>query len=77
MRHVTLLLAAAVMMPLAAHAAELSVDLHKVSAQGVGASIGTARLKPVVDSVFPLEKWADAMAHMTAGKHFGKVCIRF
>ena len=37
MRHVTLLLAAAVVMPLAAHAAELSVDLHKVSAQGVAA----------------------------------------
>jgi Cu-Zn family superoxide dismutase len=44
MRHVTLLLAAAIVMPLAAHAAELSVDLKNVSAQGVGASIGTARL---------------------------------
>jgi hypothetical protein len=37
MRHVSLLLAAAALMPLAAHAAELSVDLHKVSAQGVAA----------------------------------------
>jgi NADPH:quinone reductase-like Zn-dependent oxidoreductase len=38
-------------------------------------AIGTARLKPVVDTVFPMENWADAMAHMSAGKHFGKVCI--
>ncbi len=38
-------------------------------------AIGTARLKPVVDTAFPMEKWADAMAHMSAGKHFGKVCI--
>ncbi|HEX2886174.1 NAD(P)-dependent alcohol dehydrogenase [Vineibacter terrae] len=38
-------------------------------------AIDAAKLKPVVDSVFPLAKWADAMAHMSAGRHFGKVCI--
>jgi NADPH:quinone reductase-like Zn-dependent oxidoreductase len=38
-------------------------------------AIGVARLRPVVDSVFAMENWADAMAHMSAGRHFGKVCI--
>ena len=33
------------------------------------------KLKPVVDSTFPLEKAADAVRHMEQGKHFGKIVI--
>ena len=34
------------------------------------------KLEPPVDSVFPLEKYRDAMARMLAGEHFGKIVIR-
>lgn len=34
------------------------------------------RLKPVVDSVFPLEKAAEAHRHMEARKNFGKIVMR-
>ena len=33
------------------------------------------KLKPVVDSTFPLEKAADAFRHLEQGKHFGKIVI--
>jgi NADPH:quinone reductase-like Zn-dependent oxidoreductase len=32
-------------------------------------------IKPVIDCSFPLEQLADALAHMNAGQHVGKVCI--
>ena len=34
------------------------------------------RLKPVVDSIFPLEDAADAQRRMEAGKHFGKIVLK-
>lgn len=33
------------------------------------------KLKPVVDSTFPIEKAADAFRHLEQGKHFGKIVI--
>jgi alcohol dehydrogenase len=33
-------------------------------------------LRPVIDRVFPLEGLQDAIAHLRAGSHFGKVCIQ-
>jgi NADPH:quinone reductase-like Zn-dependent oxidoreductase len=39
-------------------------------------AITNHRLRPVVDRVFPFEKVPQAFAHMAAGHHFGKVCIR-
>ncbi len=39
-------------------------------------AIGQHRLEPVVDRVFAFERLKDAMAHLKAGAHFGKVCIR-
>jgi NADPH:quinone reductase-like Zn-dependent oxidoreductase len=39
-------------------------------------AIGQHRLEPVVDRVFAFEQLKDAMAHLKAGAHFGKVCIR-
>jgi NADPH:quinone reductase-like Zn-dependent oxidoreductase len=32
-------------------------------------------IKPVIDRSFPLEQLADALRHMNAGQHVGKVCI--
>ena len=34
------------------------------------------RLKPVVDSVYPLEKAAEAQARMESSKHFGKIILK-
>lgn len=34
------------------------------------------KLKPVVDSVFPLEKAADAQTKMESGRHFGKIVLK-
>jgi NADPH:quinone reductase-like Zn-dependent oxidoreductase len=36
----------------------------------------SGRLRPVVDSVHPLEHGAEAMARLASGKHFGKVVVR-
>jgi len=32
-------------------------------------------IRPVIDSVFPLEKIADAFRHEESGRHFGKICL--
>jgi NADPH:quinone reductase-like Zn-dependent oxidoreductase len=34
------------------------------------------KLKPVVDSVFPLQKAADAQTRMETSKHFGKIVLK-
>ena len=34
------------------------------------------RLKPVIDSVFPLDEAAEAHARMEAGDHVGKIVLR-
>jgi NADPH:quinone reductase-like Zn-dependent oxidoreductase len=38
-------------------------------------AIAANKMRPVLDRVFPFENAKDAFAHMTAGKHFGKVAI--
>ena len=43
--------------------------------EAMNRAIGQHKLKPVVDSTFPLEKAADAFRHMEQGKHFGKIVI--
>lgn len=37
--------------------------------------IAQAKMKPVVDRVFPFEQAKDAFAYMSSGRHFGKVAI--
>ncbi|MCP5368899.1 MAG: NAD(P)-dependent alcohol dehydrogenase [Hyphomicrobiales bacterium] len=32
-------------------------------------------IKPVIDSVFPFDRTLEALSHLAAGAHFGKVCI--
>ena len=41
------------------------------------AAIEANGLKPVIDSIFPLEGIAGAFAHQISQKHFGKVCLEF
>jgi NADPH:quinone reductase-like Zn-dependent oxidoreductase len=39
-------------------------------------AVENARLKPVVDSVQPLDKFRDAMARMEKGEQFGKIVVK-
>lgn len=34
------------------------------------------RIRPVIDSIFPLERVVEAHAHMEANKNFGKIILR-
>ncbi len=42
----------------------------------MGAAIARHRLRPVIDRVFAFADLPQAMDHLAAGRHFGKVCIR-
>lgn len=39
-------------------------------------AVSIARLKPVIDSVYPLDSFAEAMARMESGEQFGKIVLR-
>jgi len=39
------------------------------------AAMTMRQIRPVIDRVFPLANVRDALLHLKAGKHFGKVCI--
>jgi len=43
--------------------------------EAMNRAISQHKMKPVVDSTFPLEKAADAFRHMEQGKHFGKIVV--
>ncbi len=43
--------------------------------EAMNRAIAQHKLKPVIDSTFPLEKAADAFLHLEQGKHFGKIVI--
>lgn len=38
-------------------------------------AVEAARLKPVIDSHYPLEQLADAFRHQESQRHFGKICV--
>jgi NADPH:quinone reductase-like Zn-dependent oxidoreductase len=38
--------------------------------------VGGGRLKPVIDSIFPLDQAAEAHARMEQGEHVGKIVLR-
>jgi NADPH:quinone reductase-like Zn-dependent oxidoreductase len=44
--------------------------------EAMNRAIALHRLRPVIDRVFPMEQTAEALRHMEAGAHFGKVVIR-
>jgi D-arabinose 1-dehydrogenase-like Zn-dependent alcohol dehydrogenase len=39
-------------------------------------AVGAAKLKPVVDSVFPLAEVRNAMTKMETGTQFGKIVLK-
>ena len=43
--------------------------------EAMNRAIAQHKLKPVVDSTFPLDKAADAFRRMEQGKHFGKIVV--
>lgn len=42
----------------------------------MNATIASAKLRPVVDRVFPFDQLPDALRHMESGAHFGKIVLR-
>ena len=38
-------------------------------------AIDVNRIKPIIDSHFPLDKIADAFRHEESGRHFGKIVL--
>jgi NADPH:quinone reductase-like Zn-dependent oxidoreductase len=38
--------------------------------------VGGGRLKPVIDSIFPLDQAAEAHERMDKGEHVGKIVLR-
>ena len=64
--------------------------LFSKNAKMIGISIGSRdqfdemvkhmakwKLQPVVDKVFPVDNVQDALKLMQAGRHFGKICLKF
>jgi NADPH:quinone reductase-like Zn-dependent oxidoreductase len=47
----------------------------RVMFEAMNRAIGTSGLKPMVDRVFGFEEFPEAMAYMSSGAHFGKVCV--
>jgi NADPH:quinone reductase-like Zn-dependent oxidoreductase len=41
----------------------------------MNAAIVANRIKPVIDQIYPLEKYRDAFEQMRAGRHFGKIVL--
>jgi len=48
---------------------------HRRSFEAMLTSFETQRLRPLIDSVYPLERVGDAFARLRSGSHFGKVCL--
>ena len=48
---------------------------HRESFEAMNRAISQAKLRPVVDKVFPLSDAKAAFEHMGRGDHFGKICI--
>jgi NADPH:quinone reductase-like Zn-dependent oxidoreductase len=40
-------------------------------------AIEANRIRPVIDSSYPLEALADAFRHQESGRHFGKICVEW
>lgn len=55
---------------------EQKAEIGKSLAREVWPLLDQGRVKPVVDSVFPLEKVAEAHARMAGSQHIGKILLR-
>jgi NADPH:quinone reductase-like Zn-dependent oxidoreductase len=40
-------------------------------------ALETFNWRPVIDSVYPLERISEAFAHQISARHFGKICLHF
>lgn len=40
-------------------------------------ALETFSWRPVIDSVYPLERISEAFAHQISARHFGKICLKF
>jgi NADPH:quinone reductase-like Zn-dependent oxidoreductase len=49
---------------------------HRESFEDMNRAFEVGEIRPVVDQVFPLAETRQALEHMAAGKHFGKIVIR-
>jgi len=54
---------------------EQKAEIGKSLAREVWPLLDQGRIKPVVDSIFPLEKVADAHARMAGSQHIGKILL--
>ena len=54
---------------------EQKAEIGRSLAREVWPLLDAGRLKPVVDSIFPLEKVADAHARMAGSQHIGKILL--
>lgn len=43
--------------------------------EAMNRAISERKMKPVIDRVFPFDQARDALKYMSAGQHFGKICI--
>lgn len=49
---------------------------HREAFEQMNRALVASRVHPVVDRTFALEETAEALSHLEAGKHFGKLVIR-
>lgn len=45
--------------------------------ENMNRAVALAKLRPVIDRVFPFDRAVEAYKHLESGSHFGKVVIRF
>lgn len=49
---------------------------HRRSFAALLEAFANARVHPVIDSIYPLERVHEAFTRLTSGHHFGKICLR-
>ena len=49
---------------------------HRESFEALCRAAEASQLRPVIDSTYPLEQTQDALEHMAAAGHLGKICIK-
>jgi len=50
---------------------------HRESFEAMNRALAAHRLRPVIDRTFPFKDARAAFEHLAAGRHLGKICLRF
>ncbi len=50
---------------------------HREGFEAMTRAVAAHRMRPVVDRVFSFAEAPKAFEHLAAGRHFGKICVRF